>query len=402
MPTIGIKQLQPGATAAKDVTSPDGRVLLAKGGTIEPWHIGLFLGLGIEDVDITAPEDLNRRQQAANYVREFFAFVNPDNQAIIEMYNFAVDLVDQRLAQGWTLPSLSMRRAENVEHLSDVFPMEIVNPDRIVDHETKLASFPDVYFKLRQEIDSKTDSVGRLAALVSQDVGLAAKLLKLANSPMYAVSKPVESIERAVSIIGINGLTTLALGISAINYFKGIPHELIDMATFWRHSVSTGIFANILARTLGETNTERFFIAGLLHDAGRLILFKEMPYASSDALMFARENVLPLVEAEQTVFEFTHTTVSSHLLRQWKFPQQLADLINFHHDPLSAPKPREAAIIHVADVLANAMDIAAGGMYVLPPLEEQAWDLLGIPSASLDRICREHETQVEQTVNAFF
>ena len=402
MPTIGIKQLQPGATAAKDITSLDGRVLLAKGCTIEPWHLGLFQGLGITDVEIEDPQDQDRRQRAADYVREFFAFVNPDTPAIIALYNFAVDLVDQRLAQGWVLPSLSVRRAENVEHLADVFPMEIVNPDRIVDHETKLASFPDVYFRLRKEIDTQTASVNRLATLVSQDVGLASRLLKLVNSPMYAVSKPVESIERAISIIGINELSTLALGISAINYFKGIPHELIDMATFWRHSISSGIFANILARATGETNTERFFIAGLLHDAGRLILFKEMPYASSDALIFARENVLPIVEAERTVFEFSHTTVSEHLLRQWNFPQQLSDLINFHHEPLSAPKPREAAIIHVADVLANAMDIAAGGMYVLPPLEEKAWDSLGISADSLGRICREHEKQVEQTVKAFF
>ncbi|MBI4806028.1 MAG: HDOD domain-containing protein [Desulfovibrio sp.] len=402
MPTIGIKQLQPGATTAKDVTSPDGRVLLAKGCTIEPWHLGLFQGLGITDVEIEDPNAQKRRDQAIDYVREFFAFVNPDNPTVISLYNFAVDLVEQKLDQGWSLPSLSVRRAENVEHLADVFPMEIVKPERIVDHETKLASFPDVYFRLRKEIDTQKASVNRLGALVSQDVGLASRLLKLVNSPMYAVAKPVESIDRAISIIGINELSTLALGISAINYFKGIPPELIDMATFWRHSISSGIFANILAKAMGEKNTERFFIAGLLHDAGRLILFKEMPYASSDALIFARENVLPIVEAEQTVFEFTHTSVSEHLLRQWNFPPQLSDLINFHHDPLSASNPREAAVIHVADVFANAMDIATGGMYVLPQFEEKAWDLLGIPADSVANICREHETQVDQTVKAFF
>ena len=402
MSKIRIEELQPGKAAAVDVTTPDGRVLLAKGCKIEPWHITLLRGLGIASIEVEDSLDNQLMNQASEYVHEFFAFVNPDNPAIVEMYNFTVGLVAHRLTDGWKLPSLTERRATNVEHLSDVFPMEIVSPDRIVTHETSLASFPDVYFKLQEEINSHQASVSRLASVVSQDVSLTAKLLKLTNSPLYGFSDPVESIDRAISVIGLNELSTLALGISAINYFKGIPPELIDMESFWHHSIACGIFASILAKTLGEHNTERFFIAGLLHDAGRLILFKEMPYASSDALLFARENVLPVVEAEQAVFNFSHTTVSEHLLRQWKFPQQLSDLINFHHEPLAAPHPREAAIIHVADILANSVDIAAGGMYVLPSFEEKAWDMLGIPADAIRRVCSDFEIQAGKTIKAFF
>ena len=166
--------------------------------------------------------------------------------------------------------------------------------------------------------------------------------------------------------------------------------------------VEAGGDALELAKASGLGQEERFFIAGLLHAAGRLILFKEMPYASSEAMIFARENMLPLVEAEQSVFGFIHTTISEHLLREWKFPPALCGLINNHHWPLAAPNPREAAVIHVADVMANALGVAAGQMYLVPPFDERAWDLLGIPAQGVRRLLSEYEIMEEETTGVFF
>lgn len=401
MPSIPINAIKPGMVAAKDVATPEGRVILRRESVVEPWHIQLFSGLNIQSIEVVADGDTGQRaDEAAAYVLDFFAYVNPDSPAMAELYTYVSELVANRLAQGWQLPSLAERRADNVEHLVDVFPMEIVEPERIVAHESEVASFPDVYLKLREEVDSPKASVQSLSALVSHDISLSAKLLKLVNSPLYGFPEAVDSIERAISLVGIRELSTLAMGITAINYFQGIPPELVDMRTFWRHSISCGILAKILAQHLGEKQVERFFIAGLLHDVGRLVLFKKMPYASTEALIYARNNFVPIVEAERTVFEFTHTDVSSHLLAQWKFPQHLSELINFHHDPLAAPTPRLATIIHVADVLANAVQIAGGGMYLLPPFYDEAWELLGLPEHGIRRAMAEFEIEGEQTIQA--
>jgi len=172
------------------------------------------------------------------------------------------------------------------------------------------------------------------------------------------------------------------------------------MGTFWRHSIFCGILARIMAQFLGEKPEERFFIAGLLHDVGRLILFKEMPYASTEALLYARSNMVPTVEAEQATFNFIHTDVSLQLLQQWKFPQHLADLINFHHDPMAAPVPRLAAILHAADAFANAVQIAGGGLYLQPTFCDEAWDLLGFPPDMVHRIMAEFEIQGEAIIQA--
>lgn len=400
MPSIPLSELKPGMVAAKDVATPEGRILLRKEGVVEPWHLQLFAGLHIASIEVADTAQADHQDAAIAYVQPFFAFVNPDSRPMTELFTYVVGLVADRLAQGWQLPDITELRADNVEHLADVFPVEIVDPERIVAHESELASFPDTYLKLRQEIASPQASVKSLSELVSQDISLSAKLLKLVNSPMYAYTEPVDSIERAISLVGIKELSTLALGVTAINYFQGIPPELIDMGTFWRHSIFCGILAKIIAQFLGEKPEERFFIAGLLHDAGRLILFKEMPYASTDALLYARSNMVPPVEAERITFNFIHTDVSTQLLRQWKFPQHLSDLINFHHDPLQAPTPRLAAIIHTADAFANAVQIAGGNLYLQPDFCDAAWDLFQFPPGMVQRIMAEFEIQGEAIIRA--
>ncbi|QLA19152.1 HDOD domain-containing protein [Desulfolutivibrio sulfoxidireducens] len=402
MSRIAIDAIKPGMIAASDIQSPDGRIILPAGQKMEPWHLKLLAGLGLEAIEIEDPAaDASRLEEAAEYTRDFFAFLDPDHPVILALFRHVAGAVAQDLAQGKVLPSLDERRAINVEHLSDVMPMEIAAPARLAAHETELASFPDVYFRLKEEMDSPRSSVTRITGLIGRDVNLSAKLLRLANSPFYNFSGTVETIERAVALIGMEQITTLALGVTAINYFKGIPHELVDMRSFWRHAVSCGLLAKLLASVAGVNNAERYFVEGLLHDVGRLILFKKMPYASTDALLYARENRVPMVEAERATFAYIHTDVSHPLLRHWSFPAGMCDAINHHHDPLEAENPRQAAVIHMADLFANAMEIASGNLYVLPPFEPAAWERVGIAPQRLPDLFSDFAAQAGQTLSVF-
>ncbi|MEF3696159.1 HDOD domain-containing protein [Desulfolutivibrio sp.] len=410
MPLLPIDAIIPGMVAAEDVATPDGRLVLPAGQVIGPRHLDIFRRLGVTGVDVDdasggAPPDQDAVNQhlegAAAYASDFFAFLDPDHPVVLALYRHVAGAVALDMARGVALPSLEERRAVNVEHLSDVMPMEIAAPARLVAHETELASFPDIYFKLKEEMDSPKSSVGRITALISRDVSLSAKLLRLANSPLYNFSGAVDTIDRAVALIGMDQISTLALGVTAINYFKGIPPELVDMRSFWRHAISCGLLAKLLANAVGINNVERFFVEGLLHDAGRLILFKKMPYASTDALLYARENRVPVVEAERATFGYIHTDVSKPLLAHWRFPGGISDGINHHHSPAEAGNPQQAAIIHVADLLANAMDIPVGNLYVLPPFEASAWETLGIDMQMLPGILTEFEEQAAKTLSAF-
>ncbi len=406
---MGIKRLDEltaGTVLASDLKASDGRLLFKADTELEERHIELLKRVGVAEADVKADAgDLSDEtvRDIEDYVRDFFLYVDPEFEPSLQMFRIALDLTGSAVASGWVLPDISDRRASDVEHMEDLFLRGMGSPDTIVKHETELASFPDIYFRIKEVLEDESASAERIAKVVSTDMSLAAKLIKLVNSPLYGFPQSIDSISRAVALVGAKELSTLALGISAINYFKDIPPELVDMKSFWRHSITCGIFAKILAGTQIGLSPERFFIAGLLHDVGRLILFKKLPYASTEAMLFARENSIPLVEAERSIMDFCHTDVSQPLLQSWKFPEGLSDMINYHHSPMEFPNPLEPAIIHVADNLTNAVEIAQGGMYVLPGIDVQAWEILGIKADPLlrDAVDQYHE-QIDIIMNAFF
>ncbi|NDV20903.1 HDOD domain-containing protein [Pseudodesulfovibrio sp. JC047] len=406
MGIIRLDDLKAGMVLSTDLVTADGRLLFASGTSLEDRHLELLRRVGVDaaDVVVDAPAlSAEILREIESYVRDFFLYVNPDFKPTEVLFHVALDLTARQVAAGWELPDIRTRRAENVEHLDDVFMKGMGSPEALVDHEVELASFPDIFFRIKAVLRDESASAEHIAKVVSTDMNLAAKLLKLVNSPLYGFPQTIDSMSRAVALVGAKELSTLALGVSTINYFKDIPRELMDMETFWRHSITCGIFAKILAGTQAGLSPERFFIGGILHDVGRLILFKKLPYASTETMLFARENSIPLTEAERQVMGFTHTDVSVPLLASWKFPDGLAAMINYHHTPMEFPNPLEPAILHVADNLTNAVEIARSGMYVMPGLDEAAWALLGLdPVPFLDEAVAQYEEQIDSIMKAFF
>ncbi len=404
---MGIKRLDEltaGMVLASDLIASDGRLLFKSGTELEDRHIALLERVGVSEADVAAGAgDLSEEQlhEIEEYVRDFFLYVNPDFEPAIELFHITLESVANAVVDGWELPDMSVRRATNVEHMQDLFLTGMGSPDTIVKHESELTSFPDIYFRIKEVLEDESASADQIAKVVSTDMSLSAKLIKLVNSPLYGFPQTIDSVSRAVTLVGGKELSTLALGISAINYFHDIPSELVDMKSFWRHSITCGIFSKLLAGTQNGLTPERFFIGGLLHDVGRLIMFKKLPYASTEAMLFARENSIPLVEAERSILEFCHTDISEPLLKSWKFPEGLSNMINYHHNPMEFPNPLEPGIIHIADNLTNAMEVSRGGMYVLPGIDEDAWNLLGISASKLPEISAECAEQIDTILEAF-
>jgi putative nucleotidyltransferase with HDIG domain len=327
-------------------------------------------------------------------------YVNPESAFFNELYRLCLNKVFSEASANWNLPCGKDLRATDVEFMRDLFFKGEGSPRDIVDHETSLVSFPDIYFKIKDVLESKTCSVSELAKIVSTDVGLTTKILRLVNSSFYNFSTKIDSIDRAISLVGNKELTTLALGVSAINFFKDIPPELINMRIFWRHSLSCAIYSKLIAAHIGMP-AESFFTAGLLHDAGRLIIFKNMPYGSVQTLLAARSEMLPLVEAEKQVLGYDHTQVGDLLFREWQMPDSLRDIIANHHSPANADNPTNAALVQLADILANAMAIPTGSTFVLPGMLEDDWKRLGLRDRQLQTICCDHDRCLGQVLEAF-
>jgi HD-like signal output (HDOD) protein len=193
----------------------------------------------------------------------------------------------------------------------------------------------------------------------------------------------------------------LALGVSVVQHFRDVPPDLMNMKLFWQHAISCGVFAKLLAGHMVGLSEERFFVAGLIHDIGRLVLAKNYPQTATRVLLLAKSRPCTLPEAEQEVLGFDHAEVGRLLLRGWKFPTSLEQVVGYHHKPMRAQHVVETGILHVANVMAHAFLMHGGAPLYVPPLDGQAWEELDLSPSVIAPAMRQAERQVEDIFQAF-
>lgn len=258
----------------------------------------------------------------------------------------------------------------------------------------RIASPPLVYERLVTAIQDPRSRASDIGKVLGEDPGLSTRVLKVVNSALYAFPKRIETISQAVTVVGTGQIKDLALATSVISIFKDVPKDLVNMVGFWSHSLACAVGARVLAGHLREHNVERFFVAGLIHDIGRLVMYMAHGEGSRRALELARETGVSLHEAEREVFGFDHAQVGAVLLESWNLPGCFKEAVACHHAPLRAKQyPREAAAVHIADIVANALELGHGGQSLVPTLTKEVWDATGISSAAIPVFFKEVEDQ---------
>lgn len=266
-----------------------------------------------------------------------------------------------------------------------------MTPQQLVQDVEHLFSLPDVAIRINELIDDPDATTKDLVDVVQLDAGIAATVLRLANSAWYGLPAKVDSISRAITLIGMKALRDLVLSTSVITTFKGISPEFVDMMDFWDNSVTCGVVSRNLAKKCGLRECERMFLAGLLHKVGRLVFYASRPVQYRQVLLEKDHGEAAVIEAERAVFGFTYAELGAALLRAWRLPESLDELIAHQLRPAEAPHyPREAAIVHVAADIAFHMspDIKARfelGEYTLT-FDEAAWQGLGLERGVLTEI----------------
>lgn len=266
--------------------------------------------------------------------------------------------------------------------------------EHIVKSTLQVASLPTIYTKIEEAINSPHCSNQYLVDILSEDTALSAKLLRLANSAMFNFPSKIDSVSQAITIIGTQQLRALVLASSVMTMFKDIPEELINMESFWRHSVACAVCARVIASLRRAANIEYFFLAGLLHDIGRLVMFKEIPVEMSQAMQQAKSSEKLLFITEKELLGFTHAKLGGMLLKEWKLPTQLIESTAFHHTPRSSNEFKdEVAVVHVADIIANSMQLGSSGEHLVPTLDNQSWERIGLPDSIITTVLAELHKQ---------
>ncbi len=258
-----------------------------------------------------------------------------------------------------------------------------MDPRMMIENVNSIFSFPDVALRINELINLEETTNAELEQLIIHDPALTAKILKLANSSYFGCSGKIETISRAITLIGHKELRNLVMAISVISIFEGISSDLVDMEAFWYHSITCGVMARSIATHLKSKEQERFFISGLLHDIGKLVLFSQFPKESAQTLRFKDQGDDAVIEAERKIFGFTHAELGAELLKQWQLPMSIWKLVQFQLDPLNEEAPkRDACILHVAAHIANCVEPCArrtGDLDKMKPTYKiEAWNQLDL------------------------
>lgn len=225
----------------------------------------------------------------------------------------------------------------------------------LVDKVEGLYSLPEVCRQLGRLLDGECSDLD-LAELIGYDSVLSAKLFGLANDPRL-FDHPVNSISEAISRVGADRLRGIMASTTATNVFTNIAPEIVDMDNYWHHSVCCALACESLARRVGLDATQDFFVAGLMHDIGQLVIYQMMPDLALEVLRKAGEQESYRYLMEQEVIGVTHASVGRELLSRWQLPSTIQNVVEFHHEPqLAGEYAVAASIAHIATAVANCVE----------------------------------------------
>ncbi|MEN6295464.1 MAG: HDOD domain-containing protein [Chloroherpetonaceae bacterium] len=225
----------------------------------------------------------------------------------------------------------------------------------------ELATLPPVAAKVLFLIENENIDIREIARVVETDPTLTIKLLRVANSPLYATYTDITSVQQAIINLGLNRLTNIVLGVSIFSKLfmmkeKGSA-ELIEK--FWWHSSCTAVVAKALAEKIHFLSKDYEFIGGLLHDIGKLTIFQYDTHLYSKVLSLVEFSNYTDLQAEQEIYGITHPEVGLALANLWKLPMELTNIIGFHHDIENLSNDEgseELAIVRIADMLTEIWD----------------------------------------------
>ena len=200
---------------------------------------------------------------------------------------------------------------------------------------------PSLVFELNEIIANPLSAAKDIANVVNQSPSLTAVLLKMVNSAFFGFRSKIDSISKAIMLIGSNEVSNLAMGVTIMETFRNIPKQVIDVGAFLEHCLACGVVGRLLAVHAKLPQAEQIFVSGMLHDIGRLVLYKYFPDVAGLLLIQAMESRQPLAVVEREMIRTSHTQIGKKLLQKWKLPYTLENSVYYHHNPSASPNPNK-------------------------------------------------------------
>lgn len=243
-------------------------------------------------------------------------------------------------------------------------------------------------------------SAVEVAHAVVKDQALSIRILRLANGSVYSRGKPVQDVNEAVRRIGVQEVRKLVLTLDIVDQYRTVNTDTLDARLLWEHSLACGVIASGLARIRGAKTTDDYFLWGMLHDVGRLVLAEHLPEQYGEAVRTARALGLPLEKVEARLLLTTHCELLRKILEKWNFPKDFAAPMSCHHETvhniarLGPPVSETAATLALADRLAHALLIGNSANDILQPFDDLA-RAVGVTHDEIDAVVNNARTETD-------
>jgi len=279
----------------------------------------------------------------------------------------------------------------------------MASAEELVQSCSTVFTLPEIYTHVRDIVDDPASTMDDLTNALKLDPAISARLLKIVNSPLYGLPKQVDSISRAVNLMGMQSISDLVAATLIGRTFTGMTAELVDLAAFWRKSELCALLGGKLAKMSGIDDSERFFVNGLMRDIGHLVLYQTTPKLAQSALVESSYLGTSLAEVEQASIGCDFAEVGAELIRFWNMPAPIEQAVRHQLNPKAAGEfTLNASIVHVAGNIADhaELDPRRGNQWA--PCDPSALEHTRLNPDDRPALLKEAQNQLRETLSYIY
>ncbi|RKY28669.1 MAG: hypothetical protein DRP79_02080 [Planctomycetota bacterium] len=273
--------------------------------------------------------------------------------------------------------------------------------NRLISTIDTVPPLPVVVSSVLRVAESPNSNAADLAAVVSDDTALTARVLRVVNSPFYGFARKVTTVTESVVLLGFETIVNLVIGITVARTMDAGESHVLDRRRFWQHSLGTAAAARILSDLVDYPNPEETFIAGLMHDIGKLFFDEYLPDEYAAVVSRLRAGEGDELKVERDVLRTDHTLAGEMLLKKWHLPGLYQKAARYHHAPLRYERRLHTAAgrlvgaVYLADIFSKMHGDACDARAYLPAVDPHVWSLLGLEEEQGRRVFLLFEEEIQ-------
>ncbi len=279
--------------------------------------------------------------------------------------------------------------------------MDIIN--KILQIITDFPTLPTIYSTLSDVMANPRSTQQEVASVIMTDQSAASKVLRVANSPVFGLISRIESINQAIFFLGFEEIKNLIIALKIIDLFKKSKiSDQFNPVEFWKHSIAVGVITRAIGSYMGVRELDNYFLAGILHDIGKLLFIRYMENEYVDVLNYSIDNNVTIREAESRILGITHTTAGDLIGEKWKLPYNVRNAIKYHTSGLIDGKVDElTAVVHIANITARVLELGYPGDRLIHQPNILVWEQLSLPDNLFSNLYNKIINDYNQSVNIF-